>query len=242
MWTWIIVAATVMLVLLLCFALAVASFSFDNYAEKLKVCSKIKNSYGWNTLEFVDAMNQEYFGGKLKIARTREWDDHYSTGVVALSEKTMQNSSLASLSIVSHELGHARQDASGNTLKKFWRLRRTGRLFGFFIMPLILVGIVLCLLWVFGVLPNLAYVVVGGACVAAGVAIFGFAVALKWQEIKIEKEASAFALKFLEEYLTEEELATCKDFLKSACLTYWASLIRTILGWTMLTNKDKAFE
>lgn len=241
--TWIIVAIAIVFVLALCLALAVASFSFDNYAEKLNACSAISNSYGWTTLEFVDAMNNNHFGGKLKLARTKEWDDHYSTGVVALSDKTMKSNSLASLAIIAHELGHAKQDAgNSNTLKKFWRLCHAGRVLGLFILPFILVGLVLCLLWVFDVLPQLYVIIAGATCFAAGLVIFGFAIVLKAKEITIEKQASNFAMEFLNDYLSEEELSVCREFLNSARLTYWGGLIRSILGWTMLTGKDKLFK
>lgn len=241
MWTWIIVGIVIALVLVLCFALAVASFSFDNYAEKLQNLDGTRNSYGITTLQYVDAINKQYFGGRLKIARTQEWFDHYSTGVVALSEKTMQSNSLASLAIVSHELGHARQDAEG-TLKKHWSLRKSGRICGFFFMPFLIVGIVFSLLWVFQVLPEIYFLVIGLVCVGAALLIFAFAVMLKYKEIKIEKEASVFALDFLREVLTEDEVKLCQDFLNSARLTYWGALVRTLLSWTMLTGKDKMFK
>ncbi len=241
MWTWIIVGIVVALAVLLCFALAVASFSFDNYKDKLEKLDSTRNSFGILTLQYVATINSKHFGGRLKLAKCREWQDHYSTGVVALSEKTMQSNSLASLAIVSHELGHARQDASGDTLKKHWKMRRTGRICGFFFLPLIIVGIVLSLLWVFDVLPEIYYIIAGGICFGLGIFIFIFAIILKYKEIKIEKEASVFALVFLREFLTEQEVSLCDDLLKSARLTYWASLIRTLLSWTFLTGKDNMF-
>lgn len=227
--------------ILLCFALAVASFSFENYAAKLKEVSSSKNTFGISTLEYVAEINKTRFAGRLAIRRCAEWEDHYSSGVVALSDKTMSSNSLASLSIVSHELGHARQDASGGTLKKHWKMLRKGRMCGLFFMPLLLVGVVLSLLWVFQVLPHIAFLIAGAVCVASALAIFVFAIVLKYLEVKIEKEASMFALEFLQDFLTEKELKTCKDFLHSALLTYWGGLIRTLLSWTLLTKKDVMF-
>ena len=170
-----------------------------------------------------------------------EYQDHYSAGIVALSQKTMASNSLASLAIVSHELGHAKQDATGDKLKKHWKMRRTGKICGFFFLPVVLVGAVLSLLQVFGVLEEMIYLIIGLVCLGLGLLIFIFAIFLKYKEIQIEKEASVFALNFLKEFLTEEEAKKCKEFLDSARLTYWASLFRSMLGWTFLTKKDRMF-
>ena len=178
----------------------------------------------------------------MKVARCQEWQDHYSKGIIALSDKTMSSNSLASLAIVSHELGHARQDQSGDTLNRFWKMRRAGRRCGLFFMPFIIIGAILCLLWVFDVLPQIYYLIAGVGCLAVGLVIFAFAIVLKYKEIKIEKEASDFAIEFLQEILSEKEIAVCKEFLNSARLTYWGGLIRTLLSWTMLTGKDEMFK
>ncbi len=241
MWTYIIIGIVVVVVLLLCFVLSVANNSFSNYREKLEEMDSKRNSHGINTLQYVGAINQKYFQGKLKVARCQEWQDHYSTGVVALSNRTMNSNSLASLAIVSHELGHAKQDTT-DTLKKHWRMRRNGRICGFFFMPLVIVGAVLSLLWVFEVLSEIYYLFAGGACLALAVLIFFFAVILKYREVKVEREASDFALVYLREILTEEEVSQCKKFLDSARLTYWASFIRTLLSWTLLTKKENMFK
>lgn len=237
-WTYVIIGIAVALVLLLCLALAIATFSFENYSEKLKQVDAKPNSAGVRTLDYVRSINQNHFQGRLQIAQCPEWFDHYSSGQIALSHKTMSSNSLASLAIVSHELGHARQDASGNTLRKHWKLRRTVKMCGFFFMPLLIVGIVLSLLWVFEVLEETYFLIAGLGCLAGGVAIFLLAVFLKYREVKIEKEASVFALDFLREVLTEPEVKQCQKLLASASLTYWASFIRTLLSWTMLTKND----
>lgn len=242
MWTYIIIGIVVVVAVALCLALAIASFSFENYNEKLKEVEQKGNSYGANTLNYVNAINQKYFNGKLSVSRCKEWEDHYSRGTVALSDKTMSSNSLASLAIVSHELGHARQDASGDTLNKHWKMRRTGRVCGLFFMPLLIVGLVLCLLWALNVLPELYILIIGGVGVVASLLIFVFAIILKYKEIQIEKEASDFALEYLREILTESEVKLCKQLLNSARLTYWAGLIRTLLSWTFLTRKDVMFK
>ncbi len=239
---YIVIGVVALFVILLCFALAVASFSFENYAENLKKTNNLRNSAKISTLDYVSAVNRKYFNGKLNIMRCPEYQDHYSAGVVALSEPTMYSNSLASLAIVSHELGHAEQDQSGDKLKKHWKMIRNGKICGYFFMPTILIGAVLSLLQVFGVLEQFYYLIIGLTFLGFGLLIFLFSVYLKYKEIQIEKDASNIALKFLEEILTESEIKICKDFLNSAWLTYWANLFRGLLGWTSLTKKTTMFK
>ena len=209
--------------------------------QKWKETEKVRNSLGATTLSYVQSINKRYFGGRLQLSRCSDFEDHYSSGVVSLSEKTMNSNSVASLAVVSHELGHARQDASGDKLKKHWALRRAGRICGLFFLPLFLVGALLSILWVLEVLPELFVLILGLSLFAGGLAIFVLAVVLKWKEIKIEREASAFAVEFLREYFSEEDVKLAQDLLVAARLTYWATFVRTLLSWTFLTSKTKMF-
>lgn len=240
--TYIIIGAIAVVGVLLCFCLAVASFSSENFYEKLQENRAKRNSYGISTLDYVRAINNQFFDGRLKLARCEQYQDHYSTGVVALSAETMNSDSLASLATVSHELGHARQDTEGDKLQKHWRRRKTGRVCGLFFMPVVICGIVLSVLYLLEVLPQLAVLIAGLALLGVGVLIFFFAVYLKYKEVQIEKEASRYAMEYLREILTPQECKECKEFLDSAKLTYWAVLFRTLLGWTFLTAKNKMFE
>ena len=190
---------------------------------------------------YLFAKNKKYFNNTLSITRCKEYNDHYRGGIVALSEKTMYSNSLASLAIVSHELGHARQDKEGKKLYKHGRMRRIGRTLGFFFMPLVIAGVVLCLLNIFNVLADQFYLILGFSLIGMAFVIFLFAVFLKYEEIKIEKEASIYAIQFLDDYLNTAELKSCRNFLDSARLTYWASLLKTLLGWTFLTKNDSMF-
>lgn len=241
MMTYIIIGAVALVGVLLCFCLAVASFSSDNFYEKLEENRQKSNAYGISTLDFVRNINNENFGGKLEIASCEEYQDHYSTGVVALSNSTMRSDSLASLATVAHELGHARQDAEGNKLKKHWQRKKTGRICGLFFMPVVIIGIVLSVLYLLEVLPQMVVLVVGLSLLALAVLIFFFAIFLKYKEIQIEKEASKYAMQYLKEILTKTEYKACEEFLDSARYTYWAVLFKTLLSWTFLTSKDTMF-
>lgn len=238
---YVVIGIVVAVALLLCLCLAIASFSSENFYEKLKETQQLRNTYGITTLEYVSAINKKFFDGRLRIARCAEYNDHYSTGIVALSDSTMASNSLASLATVSHELGHAKQDNQGDKLKRHWSMRRTGKICGLFFLPVLLAGAVLSLLNVFGVLPEKMFLIIGLVCLGVGFLIFCFALFLKFKEIQIEKEASVFALDFLREVLTEPEIKHCVEFLNSARLTYWAVFFKTLLGWTFLTKKDRMF-
>ncbi len=239
--TFVIIALVVVFALMLCFCLAVASFSFDNYYEKLKEIDQKRNSLGVSTLEYVTELNKNHFDGKLQIARCAEFYDNYSHGRVALSDKTMASNSLASLAIVSHELGHAKQDLTSDKLTKHWRLIKIGRICGYFFMPIMLAGVIVSVLNLLSVLQGLVFLILGIALMAVAFLIFLFACVLKHKEIKIEKEASNFAIEYLNDFLMPPEVEVCKDFLKSAELTYWASLFRTMFSWTLLTRKCPMF-
>lgn len=241
MTTYIVIGITVALVLLLCFALAIASFSTENYLEKLKETENMRNTYGISTLDFVSKINEKHFSNQIRVEKCEKYKDHYSHNKIALSEDTMSSNSLASLSIVSHELGHARQDFEGDNLIKHWKNRSFGKKFGYFFMPFLIIGTILSFLNLFQILQQSLYLYIGLGCISISFFIFIFALILKYKEIKIEKEASTFALDYLREYLTEIEIEKCKEFLDSARLTYWAALLKTLLGWTALTSKNKMF-
>ncbi len=242
MWTYVIIGVVAVLAVLLCLALAIATSSFENYKQKLEKINQMPNSMRLSTLEYVEEINRTYFDGKLRVAQTKQYDDHYSGGVVALSPQTMYSNSLASLAIVSHELGHARQDYTGDTLKKHFRMRRAGRFCGLFFMPLLIIGAVLSVLGVLNILPRMVTLTTGLVLLGLSLLIFLFAIVLKYLEIKIERQASDFAMDYLKDILNTKELKACKELLNSARLTYWASLIRTMLSWTRLTPKDSMFK
>lgn len=218
-----------------CFLLAVANFSGERFFEKYEKLNEVKVSCFYSSLEFVRGINNKHFSGKLKICKTDKIaGDAYADGMLILSENTLTHSSLASFTIISHEIGHARQDKEGNKLKSLNRLRKFGRFIGILLLPLLIAGGVIMIAF-----PHLFYLGVGLA--SGGGLIFLTALFLKLKTISIEKEASKYALDYLGEYLNEEELSSCKKFLADARLTYWADFLRTLFAWTFLTKKSKFF-
>ena len=241
MTTYIIIGAVAAAVILLCAGLAVATFSTDNYRRVLEKTRGFRNTYGFTTREFVDEINKNHYNSKLRIIKAAEYNDHYGSGAVALSESTMESNSLASIATVAHELGHAKQDFEGETLNRLFVLRRIVRVLGLFFMPSLLAGVVLSLLYVFQALPEQLYLILGLGLIGLGVLIFLCALVLKYLEIRVEKEASENAIAYLREYLTEPEIEICEEFLDSARLTYWADFFKALLSWTLLTSRNKMF-
>ena len=239
MLSYILIGIAVVFVLLLCFCLAVANFAFDNYYQILQKMNQKPQAF--KTIEYINQINEKFFDNRLKVQICKEYQDHYSAGVIALSEKTLYSNSLASLCIVSHELGHAQQDFFENNLKKLWNLKKIGKTTSFLFMPLFIVGLVLALLNVFNVLPNVVCLISGLTCVGLAFLIFIFEILIKFKEISIEKQASKFAVNFLSGAISENDLILCKEFLNSARMTYWAVLFRAMFGWTFLTKKEKLF-
>lgn len=239
MWLYIVIGIGVLFFLIICFCLAVANFSFDNFKEKRKEAMSYRVSNGMDIRDFVAIINERYLDGALQVTRCEEYRDHFSPGIIALSSSTLGSNSLASFSTIAHELGHGLQFKKGE-LNKHWQRKSKNRIFGRFFLPLIIVGIVLAVLGLLNIVPFFV-LYIGVGVFALAFLIFLIACYTKYREIKIEKGASNYGLEFLKECMTKEEVKICNEFLNSARLTYWGSLFRTMLGWTMLTQKEKMF-
>lgn len=226
-------------VAMLIVCLSIASFAGGHVYEQYKYYSKFMSSSFTVASDFCCMVSQRYLGSTVKIGKKDgELSDAYSPSqkVVFLSQNTFDNSSVASLAIAGHELGHAYQDYKN---PKFFQKQAVYKicckLLGFMMYPLFAVGIVL-LFATQNLIPSLV-------CVAGAILIFLFALCLKIVTIKIEKDASDKAICFLSELqiLDETELKYAKKFLRSALLTYVADFLQAILGWTGLTKKTKIF-
>lgn len=232
---WAILIIIVGVLLLLCFLLAVANFSGERFMEKYENMNRIRASKNISPMTFIAIINNKFFDGKLEIVQISNIaSDYYSKGKLFLSTETLRIPSLASFTIISHEMGHAYQDKTGNKLKIMATLRRLGKTLGLLMMPSLIAGVLLLL---FGekLLPW------GIALIALGVLIFVLALFIKLRMIAIEKDASNQAMTFLSEFFSEEELKQCKTFLNDARLTYWAEFLRVCLGWTAMSKKTKLF-
>lgn len=171
----------------------------------------------------------------LKFALTREkLGDAYSPKykTLILSEEVCKTASLASLTIVAHELGHAQQDQQNNGL--FLTTRLLGmltRLTNALIVPLLIVGI---FLYVFKYpTPDTGYILI----IISG-CLFCLHALNKLLTIPLEYDASRRALKYLKEhkFVSDHELKKAKRLLNVAAQTYIAGLLDGIL---VINNRRK---
>ena len=173
---------------------------------------------------FLDAMGLT----DINVTRTSgHLTDHYNpkTKTVALSEEVYNSTSIASLGIACHEIGHVLQDRQGYGLMKLRKLLIPIINIGSFLMwPLVIIGLSL---------EFTQYFYTGKVLIIIGIIIFGLSVLFSALTLPIEKDASKRAYKMLVETgeLTEEEGKGVKAVLDAAALTYVASLLVSILSF-----------
>jgi len=145
--------------------------------------------------------------------------DHYDprSKILRLSQGVYQGSSVASLAIAAHELGHAVQDHEGYAPL---RLRAA-------LVPAVNIGSYLgWILILIGLLLRFTELAWLGVIVFSGGAIFALAT------LPVELNASARAKQLLVEtglILTEEEQKGVNQVLNAAALTYVAALVTAVL-------------
>ncbi len=153
--------------------------------------------------------------------------DHYDSRskVLRLSQDVYQGSSVASLAIAAHELGHAMQDKEG-----YFPLRLRAA-----IIPAVNIGSYLgWILIILGLFMNWVGVSWLGVIVFSGGALFALAT------LPVELNASARAKRLLVQsglIVGQEEMRGVNKVLNAAALTYVAALITAVLQlmyWVML--------
>lgn len=157
--------------------------------------------------------------------------DHYDPGkrVVRLSEEVSRGTSIASISVAAHEIGHAIQHANGYT-----PLIVRNRVF-----PIAKFGSSAAWVFIFvGLLiPSL------GAFMDIGIILFGIAVLFQVLTLPIEFNASSRALDLLDTngILGRDEEVGAKKVLNAAALTYVAAMasgIAQLLRLMLIRNRS----
>lgn len=140
--------------------------------------------------------------------------DHYDPGkrVLRLSRDVYQGTSIASVSVAAHEVGHAIQHADGYVPLSFRNMVFPLARFGssaawFFIMAGLFI-------------PSL------GGLMDIGIILFGIAVLFQVVTLPVEFNASSRALKLLDSngFLVGDESRGAKKVLSAAALTYVAAM------------------
>ncbi len=218
---WIIIGSTLIITL--------ASQAYIN--SKYKITSKIKNS---NNITGKEVARQILDKNGLKNVKVNEVSgtltDYYDprNKSVNLSSNIYNGNSIASISVASHECGHAIQDKNGYIFLKF---RRS-------IIPLVNfashAGYIAIMI---GLLTSWIGFIVLGILLEVIILLFQIIT------LPVEFDASKRALKEIEKYgiVTNKEKSKCKSMLTAAALTYVASVANTILQiirLILMTKRD----
>lgn len=228
------------IVVFLLFALAIATYANAQLEDTFEKYNRIPCNAKITGGQFALRLTNTQFASRINVGRTKGYlNDGYSSKskIVVLSEATCDVASVGALTVVAHEFGHASQDLTNSKKFNFNKsLTRVVKILGYFMFPLIVVGIFMCFIFA----EKLA---IGFSILGAALVIFLLALALKFATIPVERDASKRAIKLLEQTETfdNEELAMAKDLLRAALLTYIGDFLRAILWWTFLTKKSKLF-
>lgn len=149
--------------------------------------------------------------------------DHYDpkSGQVGLSEAVYGSRSVAAIAVAAHEVGHVLQYESGYLPIRFRNAVLPAARIGSTAAPyLVIAGLLLGSL-------NLA---------AIGVLLFGAMLLFQLVTLPVEFNASARALRLLEEngYLLREELPAAKKVLRAAAMTYVCAALAALVNFLRL--------
>lgn len=207
-------------IILSIYAQSKVSSSFSKYKEVMakvnmpahQLARHLLNSAGLNDIKI----------DKCKGSLT----DHYNpkTKTVSLSEDVYDSTSVASIGVMAHELGHVMQYKDNYPLIKLRSFLVPVINFSSFLMwPLVIFGIII---------EAVSYSPVGKYLIIAAIVIFSLSTIFSLITLPIEKNASKRAEILLYDtgILNEEEIVGVKKVLSSAALTYVAALITSILS------------
>jgi len=199
---------------------------FEKYSKKpvkkgitgSRLARTMLNSAGLNEVII------EEVGGTLR--------DHYDPRhkAVRLSARVSRNSSIAATGIAAHEAAHAIQDGLDYPPAKFRNnIAPIVEKAGYFILPLLFLGILLSRVALASFFINIALLLF------LGIVVFYLVT------LPVELEASARALKFIKEnnVVDAEELEGVKKVLKAAALTYIIALALAIVQFLSFLGMNR---
>ncbi|MDR2817292.1 MAG: zinc metallopeptidase [Oscillospiraceae bacterium] len=156
----------------------------------------------------------------VKVERiSKNLGDHFdhTAGVIRLSEKVYNGSSVAALGVAAHEVGHALQYKEGYLPIKLRNEIYPVVAFGSSAaIPLFFLGMILSL----------------SGLALAGIILFGFVAVFQFVTLPTEINASNRALDVLKtaKILDEDEIGMASRVLRAAAFTYVASLVMTLVN------------
>lgn len=197
-----------------------SSFNKHNKA----VCSS--GLTGYDTVKRLMLANSVY---DINIGSVRGFlTDHYhpAKSVINLSQSTYGSSSIASVAVAAHEMGHVMQNKQGYALYRLRTALVPVVNFGMHLaMPLVLIGLLL------DYSSQAVDSSIGFYIAMVGVVLYGGSFLFALVTLPVELNASKRASEMLlaEGILREEELPAAKEVLSAAALTYLASLMTSLV-------------
>ena len=194
--------------------------TFDKYDDVLAECDKPAHELARHLLDSAGLKD-------IKVTRcSGHLTDHYNpkTKTVSLSDSVYDSTSISSLGVMAHELGHVMQYKDNYSLIKLRTFLIPVINFSSFLMwPLVILGVII---------EITAWTRIGTIMIIIGICIFALSTILSLITLPIEKNASARVEKLLVEtgYLSKEEYKGVKQVLNAAGLTYLAALVTSILS------------
>lgn len=188
---------------------------------------KIKNNSGMTGKEVAELILKANGIENIKIVKGDvELSDHYNPkdNVVVLSPVVYSQSTIASVAIAAHEIGHVIQDKIADY--KPMRIRHSlvplANLGGNLSVALIMVGMMLTYFMSLGIGISLAW---------AGVFLMFFAVLFQIVTLPVEIDASNRALNQIKDLniVNEQEKRHCKKVLTAAAFTYLAAAVVALM-------------
>lgn len=224
---YIVLIAVVVLAIVLGVIYSASSRLIDLFEKNKDIRSKI----GINTISLLYFL-RDTFELDFDIRRIRgKLNDCYipSKKFIALSDDTYYKDSVAALTIISHEVGHAIQHKKNPFAFNFHRfLGMVTAFFGKFALPAIIASVIMTLLaFHVDIAMIMLYISIG---------VLALGLLFKFLTIPIEYSASKIALNFLKDYhiLDETELKLAKKLTDAAAFTYVAEFVKDILGLNLL--------
>lgn len=162
-----------------------------------------------------------------RIAQIKgELTDNYNpqTNTVSLSESVYNNSTIASVGVTAHEIGHVFQHKQNyGPIKLRNKLVPVINISGILMWPLIIIGLILEMIY---------YSTFTSALIYIGIGLYALNTVFCLITLPIELNASkrAYKMLILTNEMDEEEAKDVKKVLNAAALTYVASLITSVLS------------
>lgn len=219
-WTWFLGGWSIPIIILFIGVLIFSLYAQSKVKRAYKAYEQVPNSRGMTGYQLAEDLKQKYGMDYLGVEVVQgQLTDHYDPRKkkLGLSAEVANKASIASLAIVAHEMGHARQDAEKSVLLHFRDAIATPLNFvSWLSIPLLFIGILFSWQWL----------AVAGLILYAVIAIFQIVT------VPMEVNASKRGLKLLSEgnYLTEGELGGAKKVLSAAALTYVAAMAAVLVN------------